>query len=336
MPQTDRNILRKWIKYIKALSQGKNWGEALIFLFFLIVSALFWLLQTLQQVTDASFSIPVSYVNQSGRIAIKDSLPGEVQVKVMDKAATLLGYAVSKKKKQIEIDLEPLNEYNNSYTISSQFLETECLKILPSSSKLLSLSPLNITIRALPLKEKTVSVLLDGHIMPAKGFMLTDKVQITPSEIIVHGPDIILDTLTSIRTLRIEKENIERSTAFTVGLSLPANLTTSTGAITVKVMIEEETEKMLEVPVTAKGFPENYRLRTFPPAIQIYCRLPLSRYGAVNAGHFEATVYYKDALDDSVSTVPVVITKSPEWLLDSYRYTPERVDYLIEQTPTDD
>lgn len=336
MPQTDRNIIKKSIKYIKALPQGRNWGEVLIFLFFLVASAIFWLLQTLQQVTDTQINIPVTYVNQSSRIAIKDSLPDAVRVKVLDKAATLLAYSVNKRNKTIEVDLSQLSESNNSYTVSSLFLETECARVLPSSSKLLSISPMSITIQALPLKEKTVPVVLDGNIIPAKGFMLTDTIQLTPSEVVVYGPESMLDTLMGISTKRINKENLEKNTSFLVDLSFPSSLKASVQAVDVKVMIEESTEKMLEIPIVAKGFPANYILRTFPLSVQLYCRLPLSRYGAVNAGHFEASVYYHDAIADSSSTVPVVITKKPEWVNENYRFTPEKVEYLIEQAKIND
>lgn len=333
---TDQNRIKRCINDIKALSQGRNWGEALIFLLFLFVSALFWLLQTLQQVTDVTFSIPITYVNQSNQIAIRDTLPQELQVKVLDKAITLLGYALNKKEQTIEVDLALLTDPKTPYTIPAHYLEAECLKALPSTSKLISYFPAGITVHAIPLKEKKVPVILNGSLVPAKGFMLIDKIKLNPNEVTVYGAKSVLDTLSGIYTEPISRQDMDRTSTFQLALDPPPHIRAVVSEVELNVTIEEYTEKTLELPIVAKGFPKNYKLRTFPPTIQLYCRLPLSQYAIINASHFEAAVFFADAMADSTSMVSVVISQKPDWINDNYRYTPDKVEYLIEQSRGND
>lgn len=336
MPLIENNKKTAFTKYIKALSRKDRWGKVLVFLFFLVISAGFWLLQTLQQVTDANFILSITYINQPEQLVIRDSLPGTLTVKALDKGITFLNYSYNKKKPSVQIDLKPLADAGATYTVPAQSIEAECQKALPSTAKLISYFPTNIVIHTLPLKEKTVPVIFRGNVSPAKGFMLIDKVQLSPQEVTVYGSQQALDTLDAVYTQNIQVEDIDQSLSRRVELSPPDNMRLKTSAVDLIVKVEESTEKILEVPIIARDFPKNYRLRTFPPSVQIFCRLPLSLYTAVNESLFEASVFYSDTMDDTTSTVPVNITKKPEWINDNYRFTPERVEYLVEESRSND
>lgn len=332
MPLFNKDIITK---NIKTLSRKDNWNKVLMFLFFLIVSAGFWVLQTLQQMTDATFSIPITYTNKSDLIAFKDTLPHSLTVKVLDKGISLLNYSVNSKGQSIEIDLEPLSETNPDYIISAQHLEAACQKILPTTSVLVSHTPVTLSIHAFPLKEKLVPVFFNGEIVPAKGFMLTDKIQLSPETITVYGSQQVIDTLTGIYIQEIHSEGVDESTSYPVKLAPPVHIFPQTSTVNLRITVEECTEKTLEVPIQAKNFPEKYRLRTFPPSVKVVCRLPLSQYSAVNSTLFEASVFYSDSMSDSTSTIPVSITKKPEWISE-IRYNPEKVEYLLEQYQNND
>ena len=275
-------------------------------------------------------NIPINYINLPENIAIVDTLPEYLNVKVQDKGISLLGFSVSQRGKPLIVDFQQLNPNENTYYVSEQYLTAECLKRLQSTSKLISLTPSSIPIHSSPLKEKRVPVLLNGDIIPSIGFMLTDKIRFSPSEVVIHGAEKVLDSINGIYTERIHLTEVEKSRSFLVNLSPPQNIRLVNLSVNLVVKIEEYTEKRFEVPIVAKDFPQNHRLRTFPTTVQIACLLPLSQYAATKASHFEASIYYADTQKDTTAKTPVIISQKPDWV-DNYRFNPEQVEYLIEQ-----
>ena len=66
--------------------------EFLVFLFFLALSAGFWLLQTLDETFEAEVKIPLVLVDVPEDVMITTPLPEALEVTVKDKGATLMRY----------------------------------------------------------------------------------------------------------------------------------------------------------------------------------------------------------------------------------------------------
>ncbi len=320
---------------IKAFFQGDKWREAFIFLFFLLFSAGFWLMQTLQETAEGIFSVPVSYSNVPENIAFNESLPNEIELRVQDRGVTILNYKFGSKLDSLRFDLGTLKPQNNTYTIPAKYIESECQRILSHETKLLSCQPNIIVLDYNRLTNRKIPVFLQGDIEPAAGFMLTGEVHFDPSVVTVFGSKEILDTLQGIYTKEIKLLNVDKSGNIQVKIDPANGLKTNISSVKLSYSVEEYTEKVFEIPIIAKNFPENFRLRTFPAVVQVSCLLPLSLYASVNPSDFEASVYYADVKKDTTSTVRVEISRKPEFLK-KYRFSPEKVEYLLEQVQSND
>ncbi|MDR2626439.1 MAG: hypothetical protein LBC40_00200 [Dysgonamonadaceae bacterium] len=315
---------------IETFFREETWKEVLVFLLFLALSLGFWVMQSLQQISETTVDVPVAYTNLPADIAVNGHLPSRIEVKVQDMGSAFLKYAVSDKIPAIEIDLQELHPQNHLYTVSSKYLETECQNRLPVSAKISAFSPSTIVIHYVPLKKKTVPVIFNGTIEPASGFMATQDVTLTPSEVSIFGSKEKLDSIAGIFTEKKNWSNLKGNIHARLKLQAITGVKMSDKQVDVFLPVEEYTEKVLEIPIISKDFPANYRLRTFPATIRISCLLPLSRYKDIKAEDFEAAVFYNEVSKSSVSTVPVIITRKPEFM-NNYRHSPEQVEYLIEQ-----
>jgi hypothetical protein len=81
----------------------------MIFLLFLVVSSFFWTLQSLQEVTEYSFSIPLAYDSVPPQLMVANQLPQELQVTVRDRGLLLWTYF--KQKKNMTIPVHPTDWY---------------------------------------------------------------------------------------------------------------------------------------------------------------------------------------------------------------------------------
>ncbi len=330
MPPTNKNNVDLKNKF-KVSFRSEKWREALVFLFFLIISAGFWLLQMLQQSMEINLNIPVIYANLPDNMVLSDTLPDHLKIKVQDKGTVLLNYFLSNKDKTFIVDLRKFTSSSRQAAVSAAYIESECENFLPATTKLLSYTPSSIPIYFNNLKTKKVPVILSGEILPSAGFMLTQQLQFTPSEVTVYGSETVLDTLEGIYTQKVIMKDLEESHTLKIKLAPPATVKTDVSTVSLAVIVEEHTEKIFDIPVIGRDFPEHYRLRTFPATVQITCLLPLSRYSEVKKTDFEAVVFYQDVAKDTTSRAPVTIIQKPEWI-SNYRFVPEKVEYLIERT----
>ena len=84
--------------YLKTTRQMKNFllsdrsREFFIFLFFFFVAGGFWLLQTLNNDYETTFSIPVRLKGVPNNVVITSEPVSELHIKVKDKGTVLLNY----------------------------------------------------------------------------------------------------------------------------------------------------------------------------------------------------------------------------------------------------
>ena len=87
--------------------------DALIFLFFLICSAIFWLTITLNKTYELSVEFPIEYVNIPPELEFTTELPDSFSVKLKDKGTSMLAYQY-KEFDPVIINFSEYSVYSNS------------------------------------------------------------------------------------------------------------------------------------------------------------------------------------------------------------------------------
>lgn len=70
--------------------------EFLVFLFFVFVSFCFWLMQTMNDLYQAEFKMPVRLRNVPKEVVLTSELPDEIRVRVEDRGTVLLNYMLGR------------------------------------------------------------------------------------------------------------------------------------------------------------------------------------------------------------------------------------------------
>ena len=85
----DRERLKNLWEQVHSSLTRKVGREALVFAFFLAVSAGFWLMQALREDYEMEVQIPVTLLNVPEGTVITQELPPQITVKVKDRGSTL-------------------------------------------------------------------------------------------------------------------------------------------------------------------------------------------------------------------------------------------------------
>ncbi|MDD4920921.1 MAG: hypothetical protein PHS30_00425, partial [Bacteroidales bacterium] len=73
-------FLKHIIRKIRRFFQNSLSKEVMIFLIFLLISSFFWVLQSLQEVSEVEMDIPISYSEVPVHISVTNKLPKTVKV----------------------------------------------------------------------------------------------------------------------------------------------------------------------------------------------------------------------------------------------------------------
>ena len=321
MPQLDINQSFKSARMkINAFLRRQRWKEALIFFFFVLLSLGFWLLQSLQQEYEIEISIPVRYKNIPPDISFTETPPQEIIAKVKDKGSVLLNYSFGRSFAPIETNMKNQAEKSGSLSITKKTIQSDIQKQLLATTSLVGFEPQSIEAAYSKRIKKDIPVVFDGTIQTNPGFHVSGNILISPSTVSVYASDIVLDTLNQAKTVFTEIKKGTKTITRTVQLQKISEATYDPTSVTIT----------LEIPVICTGLPPHYTLRTFPSIAKVTCSVPLSRFKDLSEDAFEIKFSFKDLEQNVSGTLPIQLTKKPDWV-SSATLVPDKIEFILEQ-----
>lgn len=320
---------------INAFLRRQRWKEALIFFAFVLLSFGFWLLQSLQQEYEIEISIPVRYKNIPPDVSFTETPPQEIVARVKDKGSVLLNYSFGRSFAPIETNMKNQAEKSDSLSISKKTIESDIQKQLLATTSLIGFEPQRIEAAYSKRIKKDIPVVFNGIVQTNPGFHVSGDIIISPSTISVFASDVVLDTLNQAKTVFTEIKKGNKTISRTVQLQKVSEATFDPTSVTVTIPIEEFTEKTLEIPVICTDLPSQYILRTFPSVAKVTCSIPLSRFKDLSEDAFEIKFSFKDLEQNVSGTLPIHLTKKPDWV-SSATIVPDKIEFILEQNKIHD
>ena len=308
--------------------------EFLTFLVFVLLSATFWFVQSLQRRFTYTLRIPVTYDSIPPEVGLQSKLPEFVEVSLEDEGGRLLEYSM---RGVAPIRLHPQRDHQliAGFSISATTLSAEVRSRLSSSARIISVSPSVINASAYRRQRKVLPITLGSLPQIATGYAV-GEIEFTPAEVTVFASGRTLDTLTSLRTEPFAEETLTTTTTTKVRIHLPEGVYASTTMVQVHIPVEQLTEQTFTLPVEVTGLPEGFILQPLPSSATIQLTLPRSRYKEIQPEDLTLAVAYPtlvssgEAKPDAPRQLPIQLIKKPDWLK-NYRITPDHVQYVIEE-----
>lgn len=271
--------VRRLIKdYRKVLLFLRN-RQTFLFALFFIISLVFWFLQTLQETYEDTIEIPVVIDKIPSDIAVSETLPEFISVKVRDNGFGLLNYAISNAIDPIVLPFVPDESRSGQFEWTTAQLENELISRLSINGKrstVITFSPQFVRFSYSPKAKREVPIDFKGQIIPAVGSIITD-VTLEPDKVIVYGNKTEIDTLEIVRTDTLTYDNISKSTVLKVPLVASKGVTLTPADVSLVIKVERLVQRTISVPVTSSYSSHVYTLRLFPSVVDVLCILPESR-----------------------------------------------------------
>lgn len=326
---TTRKII---IIKIKDFLLGRKNREFLIFLFFFALSAVFWLLQTLNETFETEVVVPLKLNNVPSNLIITSDLPDELHVTVQDKGSILMKYLYGQPLTPVTVDYKNYDFGGMAGRVQVQEAEVRraIAAQLFSSTRIQSIKPDTLEFFYNRGLKKKVPVLISGVIEPAQQYYLRHVVA-KPDSVVVFAPSSILDTLQAAYTQNFYQAGLVESKNLQIPVRPIRGAKFIPDVLDVQIDVDIYTEKTVEVPIVGVNFPADKDLRTFPSKVKVTFKVGSKSYKSITADDFVLVISYEELINNESSKIPLHLKSIPEGV-SSVRIHPSEVDYLLEQT----
>lgn len=319
------------LRHAGVFFRRQQWKEILIFIFFLLLSFIFWFMQILQQDYEQRIVLPIRYKNVPNEWVLSENNPNTINVLLKEKGINLLYYFWNPRFHAVDVSVLSLPVLSDSTVhLSNRMLESELSKQLIASTSIISFEPREIFIVYDTLCSRMKPVSAQVSLNMRQGFLLSESITISPSVVKLYGSQRTLDALHEVKTKRITLNDVAKTRELTTQLALPAGIKSDIESIKIVIPVEEFTEKKIQLQVKCLDIPANYVLRMFPSSVEITCNVPLSRFKELTAENVEIVMPFSRFQENQATgKMAISITRKPLWLTNPV-LVPNELEFVIE------
>jgi len=326
---------QKILDAFNKLTRLKPDRRVMVFLFFLVVSSIFWFLNALSREYTTSIMYPVRYTNYPENMVLIGEPPRALDLTVNAYGYTLLKYYITRRLLPIVFDVNyfslnrlPDTGTRNFYILSS-LATNRVAGQLGADIEILDIRPDTLYFKFSDMVSARLPVKPVLELEFDQQFMVKGEILVEPDSITVSGPASHLDTMQFIPTKKLILKGLKESAGRKVELAEIDLINYSISGVTVTIPVEQFTEASIRVPVETVNLPDTLSMKTFPSEVTVSYLVSLTDYEKVNAQLFKAVVDYATPVPAN-GRLPVLLLSTPDFIR-SVRYSPGSVDFIIER-----
>lgn len=304
--------------------------QFLIFLFFLVLSGLFWLMMTFNNTYEQEYPVKLQLVGVPDNVVVTTDLPDTVRVTIRDNGFQLISYLTSHKLKPVNVSFNAYaNKQTGKGTVAPADLQKLILQQMLSSSKIVSLKSAPLEFYFNYGLHKEVKVNIEGNIVPAHNYYLAHA-ECKPDKVTVYADQETLDGIVAIPTEFLNIVNFDDTLTTTVRLKTAAGVKAVPAEVTVTLFPDILTEGSMQVPITTVNCPTGVTIRTFPQQALVKFSVGSKVYRLVRQADFQVYADYNEVVGHPSEKCTLHLKNNSRYAQNAKLETTQ-ADYLIEQ-----
>lgn len=306
--------------------------EFLIFLFFLALSAIFWLMMTLNEIYEEEFDVPVKVVNVPDDVVLTSDDTDTLKVTLRDRGFILVGYYASEDLEEpLQVDFASYNKAQaNTCAVSGAELQRLLYKQLLASTKVTAMKPDRMEFTYNHGTHKRVPVAWRGKVKP-EGLYYIARVTYSPDSVDVYASQAALDSINVIYTEALSQTDFRDTLVVNAKLEHRRGVKVVPDKVTVSFFTDVLTEESIDdVPIQGINMPEGKVLRTFPNKVTVRFVTGVNQYRNLTAKDFTVVVDYNEIRRHPSEKCTVRVKGVPHGIVRASADITQ-VDYLIEE-----
>ena len=319
-------IISQQIRRILFNSTSK---QIMIFLFFLVLSGIFWLFLTLNESYEHEIKIVYKIKGIPKNVVLTSNEIDTFRVTIRDKGWIILRYLYDNNR-HVNIHYKNYDRGNGSGIASSSEVKRLIAKQLEPSTIVNSVKPDRLEFFYNNGERKRVPVRWAGRVIPEQLYFIS-HVQYMPDSVDIYSSREKLDSIKVIYTEALNYAGFRDTLIVDCKLSHQKDVKVVPENIRIGFYTDVLTEESIDgVPIKAINMPEGKVLRTFPPKVKIRFITGVSQFRTLRPEDFIVIADYKEISQHPSEKCNIYLKTVPHGISRATLET-KKVDYLIEE-----
>ncbi len=321
--------MREAVQNIKGFMFSNMNKQVFIFLFFLLLSAVFWLILTLNETYEKELKVPVHIVNVPKNVVLTSSADDTLRITVRDKGWVILAYMYGEQRPKININFKAYDRGNGGGIISASDLKRISDQLKESTTRIVSIKPEKLEFFYNNGERKRVPIRWAGRVIPEQLYFIS-YVTYSPDSVDIYASAEKLDSIQVINTEPLNHVGFRDTLSVNCRLVHPSDVKVVPERITVNFHTDVLTEEGINVPVRCINLPAGKVLRTFPAKVRVNFVAGVGQIKSLRAEDFDVVADYLEIEQKPSEKCNIYLRNVPEGI-NRATLSARQVDYLIEE-----
>ena len=303
--------------------------EQFLFIFFLVLSGIFWLITTLNETYEKEFTIPVSIANIPKNAVLTSADTDTIKVTIRDKGFALFSYQFGDVLKKIRPSFRTYSRHNGMGVVPASDLKKLIAQQLSSTSVITAVKPEKLEFYYNYGNKKRVPLRWSGRVIPEELYYIS-RVDYSPDSVTIYASDEKLDSISMIYTEPLNYANFRDTLVAHCEVAKIKGVKIVPDQVKVTFVTDLLTEERIEgIPIQCLNMPEGKVLRTFPAKVAVKFVTGASIYRTLRPEDFTVYADYEEIRKHPTEKCRIFIKDVPRGISRA-RLEVNMVDYLIE------
>ena len=298
-------------------------------IFFLVLSGIFWLITTLNETYEKEFTIPVSVSGIPKNAVLTSADTDTIKVTIRDKGFALFSYQFGDVLKKIRPSFRTYSRNNGMGVVPASDLKKLIAQQLSSTSVITAVKPDKLEFYYNYGNKKRVPLRWSGRVIPEELYYIS-RVDYSPDSVTIYASDEKLDSISMIYTEPLNYANFRDTLVAHCEVAKTKGVKIVPDQVKVTFVTDLLTEERIEgIPIQCLNMPEGKVLRTFPAKVAVKFVTGASIYRTLRPEDFTVYADYEEIRKHPTEKCRIFIKDVPRGISRA-RLEVNMVDYLIE------
>ena len=304
--------------------------QLLTFLFFLILSGIFWLTITLNETYERELKIPVQIVGIPKNVVLTSPAVDTVRATIRDKGWMIVAYLHGDRIPKVTLNYKNYDRGNGAGIISSSDIKRLLDQQLEISTTVSAVKPDRLEFFYNNGERKRVPVRWTGRVIPEQLYYIS-QVNYLPDSVDVYAAPEKLDSIRAVYTEPLNYAGFRDTLTVGCRLTHANDVKVVPERIQIEFFTDVLTEETFEgIPVQCLNLPEGKMLRTFPAKVKVHFVAGASQIRLLRPEDFIVIADYREITQNPSEKCNLYLQSVPHGISRATLET-KQVDYLIEE-----
>lgn len=300
-----------------------------IFLFFLLLSAVFWLIITLNETYEKELKVPVHFANVPKNVVLTSASVDTTRITIRDKGWIILSYLYGDRALALKLNFKNYDRGNGGGIVSASEIKRALEQRLESSSKITAIKPEKLEFFYNNGERKRVPIRWTGRIIPEQLYFIAQTVY-SPDSVDVYASKEKLDSIRYVYTEPLNYVGFRDTLTIQCRLSHDVDTKVVPERITVSFLTDVLTEESIDVPIKCINLPKGKLLRAFPAKVKVNFVAGVSLIRTLLPEDFSVIADYQEIQQKNSDKCNLYLRAIPQGVSRA-TLSVKQVDYLIEE-----